>query len=51
MERVMAVNIKETLLAPPMWPITIQTAKPSFDLATSTADEVGWGPFEIEKFM
>jgi hypothetical protein len=51
MEGVAIMGVYEAALAPPMWPITIQTSKPAFEAATSTAREVGWGHFQVEEVV
>jgi len=49
MEGVVSMAVYEATLAPPMRPIAIQTTKPAFETATSTAGQVGWGHFEIKE--
>jgi hypothetical protein len=48
MEGVTSMTFYEAVLAPPMRPITILTPKPSFNLATCSASQGGWGKFLIQ---
>jgi hypothetical protein len=51
MEGMLSMAINEAGLTPPVQPITIQTAKPSFNVATSTAHKVGRRCFQVKKVI
>jgi hypothetical protein len=45
MEGVLTMSVYKAGLAPPMWPITILTAKTGLHVMTGGASDVDWGKF------
>jgi hypothetical protein len=51
MKGVMSMRFYKAGLAPPIRPITIQTAILRFAFATSNASMIGWGDFQVKKVV